>query len=211
MTVADIKTDLLSAYGSLPYRVVAILLPVLLVAVHIFVLVVTLPRSDLFTMTGLMVAYLLPPAGKETVIPIGSAFGIPWWYMALSIAMLDIETGLFMALNFDLAYRIPWFGHQLSNLTRMTGEFILSHRWFTGLRFFAIVIMVMAPFFGSGGIRGSIAGKMLGMETLPVFLAIATGALTGCFLMALGSDLALSFLCVNGKLPALIEPWVCTQ
>jgi hypothetical protein len=170
---------------------------------------ITLPTPDFRAMVGLMVAYLLPPAGKETVIPIGIALGIPWWYMALSIVMIDVETGLFMALNFDVAYRIPFLGPLLSDLTKKTQQSLSDHRWFAGLWFFAIILMVMVPFFGSGGVRGSIAGKLLGMNTLLVFLAILAGALLGCFGIALGSDTILAYLCTNGTLPADIGQWIC--
>jgi hypothetical protein len=193
----------------LPYRAVALLLPVLVVVIHITVMAATLPYTGFLTMLGLMVAYLLPPAGKETVIPIGIALGIPWWYMALSIVMIDVETGLFMALNFDLAYRIPLLGPVLSDLTKKTEQFISGHHWLAGLWFFAIVLMVMVPVFGSGGFRGSIAGKLLGMNTLLVFLAILAGALIGCFGIALGSDAILTYLCANGALPAEIAARVC--
>jgi hypothetical protein len=184
-------------------------LPFLVLAAHLGVMAATLPQQDFLAMLGLMAAYVLPPAGKETVIPIGIALGIPWWYMALSIAMIDLETGLFMALNFDLAYRIPYLGPHLSDLTEKTREFLRAHRWLAGLWFFAIVLMVSVPFFGSGGVRGSIAGKLLGMSTLLVFLAVITGALLGCFAIALGSDAAIAYLCGNGALPAEIAAAVC--
>jgi uncharacterized membrane protein len=176
---------------------------------HIAIMATTLSFPDFLAMIGLMVAYLLPPAGKETVIPLGIALGIPWWYMAISIAMIDVEAGLFMALNFDLAYRLPLLGPVLSDLTKKTQQFITLHRWFAGLSFFAIVLMVMVPVFGSGGVRGSIAGKLLGMNTLIVFFAILTGALIGCFGIALGSDAILAYLCTNGTLPAEIAQRVC--
>jgi uncharacterized membrane protein len=198
-----------AAHDRLPYRAVALLIPVLVAVLHIAVLAATLSYPDFLTMLGLMVAYLLPPAGKETVIPIGIALGIPWYSMAVSIAMIDIETGLFMALNFDLAYRVPLLGPLLSDLTEKTQQFITTHRWLAGLWFFAIVLMVMVPFFGSGGIRGSIAGKLLGMNTRLVFLAVLTGTLIGCFGIAVGSDTILVFLCANGALPAEIAPWLC--
>lgn len=193
----------------LPYRAVALAIPVGVVIIHIAVMAVTLPQSLFVIMLGLMVAYLLPPAGKETVIPIGIALGIPWWYMALSIVMIDVETGLFMALNFDLAYRIPYLGPLLSDLTKKTEKVIARHPWIAGLWFFAIVLMVMVPVLGSGGIRGSIAGKLLGMKTLLVFLAILAGSIIGCFAIALGSDAILSYLCANGTLPAGIGAMVC--
>jgi hypothetical protein len=192
-----------------PYRVIALLIPVLVVIIHIGIMAATLPQAQFFTMLGLIAAYLLPPAGKETVIPIGIALGIPWGYMALSIVMIDVETGLFMALNFDLAYRIPYLGPMLSDLTKKTEQFILDHHWLAGLWFFAIVLMVMVPVLGSGGIRGSIAGKLLGINNLLVFLAILAGSLIGCFGIALGSDAILTYLCTNGTLPVEIGSRVC--
>jgi hypothetical protein len=194
----EIPKQLKAAYDLLPYRFIALVLPVLIAAIHIGISAVTLPPRDFVTLLGLMVAYLLPPAGKETVIPLGIAFGIPWWYMALSIALIDVETGLFMALNFDVAYRIPFFGSRLSDLTKKTQQFLNDHRWITGLWFFAIVLMVMVPILGSGGIRGSVAGKLLGMSTLLVFLAVIAGTLIGCFGIALGSDAVLAYLCTSG-------------
>ncbi|MDD3136279.1 MAG: small multi-drug export protein [Methanoregula sp.] len=193
----------------IPYRAVALGIPVLVVIIHMSIMAATLPSMLFITMVGLMVAYLLPPAGKETVIPIGIALGIPWWYMALSIVMIDVETCLFMALNFDLAYRIPFLGSLLADLTTKTRQFITTHRWFAGIGFFAILLMVMVPVFGSGGIRGSIAGKLLGMNTRLVFFAILVGALVGSFGIALGSDAILTHLCSNGMLPVEIGTRVC--
>jgi len=198
-----------AAFGNLPYRAVALLIPVLVVAVHITVMAATLPYNQFLIVIGLTIAYLLPPAGKETVIPLGIALGIPWWYMAIAVVMIDIDTGLFMALNFDLAYRIPVLGPLLSGLTEKTHQVLADHRWLGGLWFFGIVLMVMVPVLGSGGIRGSIAGKLLGMKTLPVFLAILCGAFIGCFAIALGSDVILTHLCSNGMLPAGLGPLVC--
>ena len=171
----------------------------------------TLSSNQFLTMAGLMVVYILPPAGKETVIPIGIALGFPWWYMALSIAMIDVETGLFMTLNFDLAYKIPFLGPLLVDLTQKTERSIESHRWFAGLYFFAIMLFVMVPGLGSGGFRGAIAGRLLGMDTYLVLLAILAGALTGCFIIALGSAAVFSQLCINGLLPADISAIVCNR
>jgi len=199
------------AIRMVPYRVIALLIPVCVLSLHVAVMATTLPYTLFLTMLGLMVAYILPPAGKETVIPIGIALGIPWWYMALSIVMIDVETGLFMSLNFDLAFRVPYLGTILTDLTQKTQRFIEDHRWISGLYFFAIVLMVMVPVFGSGGVRGSIAGKLLGMGTFLVFLAILAGALIGCFMIALGSAAVISQLCSNGLLPADISAIICTR
>lgn len=185
----------------IPYRAIALLLPVLLVLVHVLVMYLTLRHDRFLIVIGLMITYILPPAGKETVIPLGIALGIPWWYIAPAIAMVDAETGLFMALNFDLVYDIPWLGGFLTSFTDKTTLFLKDHRWVEGLSVFGILLMVMVPFLGSGGIRGSIAGKLLGIESHLVFMAIVAGAFIGCFGIALGSDAILGLLCSNGIFP----------
>lgn len=191
------------------WRVFALLFPVAVAIAVAVVLFLTLPQELFLILDGLIVAYLLPPAGKETVIPVGIALGIPWWYMALAIVAVDLIAALFMALNFDLLYRVPWLGPLLSDLTKKTRQLLLSHRWLASLWFFAIVLMVMVPVLGSGGVRGSIAGRLLGLPTLLTILAIAAGSLIGCFGIALGSDMALSWLCTNGTYPAEIAGAVC--
>jgi hypothetical protein len=196
-------------FRNIPWRATALLVPVLTALLFVIILALTLPQARFLSMIGLITAYLLPPAGKETVIPVGIALGIPWWYMALAIVMVDVIAGLFMALNFDLAYRIPFIGHLIQDLTVRTRQFLAGHRWFASLWFFAILLMVMVPFFGSGGIRGSVAGKILGLSTPLTFLAILTGSLIGCFGIALGSEAILTWLCANGTLPAGISAGVC--
>jgi len=193
----------------IPPRAAALLAPALAAGLFIIVLFLTLPRAEFLPLVGLIAAYLLPPAGKETVIPVGIALGIAWWYMALAIVAVDAIAGLFMVLNFDFAYRIPWLGPLLEELTKKTRQLLSSHRWFAGLWFFAVVLMVMVPVFGSGGIRGSVAGKLLGLGTLLTFLAIVTGSLIGCFGIARGADAILGWLCGNGVLPDWIGAGIC--
>jgi uncharacterized membrane protein len=190
--------------GRLPYRAIALLLPAMVLLMHFLVMYATLGYTQSALIVGLMIAYILPPAGKETVIPVGIALGIPWWVIALAIAMVDIETGLFMALNLDLVYRIPLVGGPLARFTDTTKQFLEDHHWVANLSVLGIILMVMVPFLGSGGVRGSIAGKLLGLEGYMVFLAVLTGALLGCFLIALGSDAIIGYLCTSGLIPDLL-------
>jgi len=199
--IRDVMNRIFPETGRVPYRLIALLLPVLLVLVHLMVMYFTLRYDQFLIVIGLMITYLLPPAGKETVIPLGIALGIPWWYIALAITMVDIETGTFMALNFDLAYRIPWLGGFLTRFTDKTTQFLEEHLWVEGLSVFGIMLMVMVPLLGSGGIRGSVAGRLLGIKPYLVFIAIAAGALIGCFGIALGSDMIISLLCSHGIFP----------
>jgi uncharacterized membrane protein len=162
-------------------------LPFVILAVHLVLLYFFLDPIPLLVTIGLMVAYVLPPAGKETVIPAGIALGIPWWLIAASIMMIDIETALFMGWNFDLLLKIPLLGKILESFIRKTRVFIDEQPWLKKIYFAGIVVLVMIPVLGSGGIRGSIIGQLLGMQKTTVFLAIVIGAFVGCFGIALGS------------------------
>jgi uncharacterized membrane protein len=203
--------DEMAVTGSVRYRVICLLIPFLVLGLQLAILFITLDYGQFLVMIGLMIAYILPPAGKETIIPVGIALGFPWWYMALTIVMVDIETCLFMLLNFDLVYKIPYLGRLMENLTEKTREIIERHHWLTDLYFFAIVLMVMVPVLGSGGVRGSIAGKLLSMKNYFIFFAVLTGALIGCFGIALGSEAILNHLCANGLLPPEISRIICNR
>ncbi|HTY52061.1 MAG TPA: small multi-drug export protein [Methanomicrobiales archaeon] len=162
-------------------------IPFLLLALHLLVLSALLGTATMLVLATLMLVYELPPAGKETVIPAGILLGYPWWAVAGSIALVDIEVGLFMVWNFDLALRIPVLGPWIRRFINGGREFLAGRPWLSRLYFFGIVVMVMVPFFGSGGVRGSIAGRLLGMSRREVMGAITTGAVTGSFGIALGT------------------------
>jgi uncharacterized membrane protein len=174
----------------IPHFIISILkltLPFVILAIHLVLLYFFLDPTAFLVTIGLMVAYILPPAGKETVIPAGIALGIPWWLIAVSIMMIDIETALFMGWNFDLLLKIPMLGKTLESFIRKTRDFIREQPWLKKIYFTGIVVLVMVPVLGSGGIRGSIIGQLLGMQKTTVFLAIVIGAFVGCFGIALGA------------------------
>jgi hypothetical protein len=168
-------------------RTLKLTLPFAIAATQVALLYFFLDYSSFLIVIGLMIAYILPPAGKETVIPAGIFLGIPWWLMALTIMMIDIETALFMGWNFDLALKIPVLGSLMESFIGKSDEFIKERPWVKNLYFTGIVVLVMVPFMGSGGIRGSIIGNLLGMQKIPLFLAIVTGSFVGCFGIALAA------------------------
>jgi hypothetical protein len=170
------------------WRLAVFVLPLLLIAAHIGVLWLFLPPDWFLILSGIMAAYILPPAGKESAIPLGIALGLPWWLPALSIAVLDCEFGLFMVLNYDLIEEIPVFGKWIAKFRHKAGDFVGAHPWFRRAAFSGIIVLVMSPVLGSGGIRGSIIGRMLGLARGRVLLAIGIGAFAGSFGIALGFE-----------------------
>ena len=167
----------------------------------------------------LMLAYFFPPLGKETVIPIGISGGeltipiinehivvypINPLTMALTIAFVDIIVALFLLWNYDLAKKIPLVGNFMIKVEKIGKRSSDKYSWIKPLRFIGIVLFVMVPFQGSGGLVGSIVGRLIGMKPLNTFFAISTGAIVGCLLIAYFAEAILSVFIKNFLLGALI-------
>jgi len=175
--------------GTSGYKIIFnIVFPVILLGAYLVFLIALLPSDALKIHLGLMFAYFIPPAGKESIIPLGIALGYPWWLMTISIAMMDALTALFLALNFDVAMKIPVLGTWMKKFMDTGSAFFAEHKWIERLSFVGLVIFVMFPLQGSGGIGGTLVGRMLGMNRWEVVLAVTIGAFTGCFAIALGAE-----------------------
>lgn len=160
----------------------------------------------------LMFAYFIPPLGKESIIPIGVAGGeitIPFInrlievppinpiIMALTIAFVDIVVALFLIWNYDLAKKIPLVGKFMIKVEQIGRSSSDKYAWVKPLRFIGVILFVMVPFQGSGGMVGSIVGRLIGMKPLNTFFAISIGAIIGTLLIAYFADAILSVLVKN--------------
>ncbi len=145
---------------------------------------------DTFTKVGgLMLAYFFPPAGKETVIPTGVlGLGIHPIIMAFSIAFVDIVTAIFLLWNYDFAKLIPYLGPWMEKVEKKGGKKFQENSWLEGLAFLGLILFVMFPFQGSGGVGTSIVGRVIGMDKYKVVYAITIGAITGSLLIAYISE-----------------------
>ena len=162
--------------------------PFIFAGICFFVISLLIPFDSFEKLMGLMVLNLIPPAGKESIIPLGIALGIPWWIIATSTTVMDIAGAMFMALNFDLALKIPLLGRWIKGIMEGGESFFESHRWMEKLSEIGLVFFVIIPFQGSGGIGGTIVGRMMGIPKLKVILAISAGAFIGSFSIALGIE-----------------------
>ncbi len=146
---------------------------------------------------SLISGYFFPPLGKETIIPAGIISGINPLIMALSIAFVDIIVALFLVWNYDLAKKIPVIGNFIDKIEKIGKNTSSKYNWIKPLRFIGIMLFVMVPFQGSGGLVGSIIGRLIGMKPWNIFLAISFGSIFGCILIAYFSDFVLSILIQN--------------
>ena len=181
----------------IPERIFRILFPFALGIPYLVLLYFALPYEQWLVIGGLMVAYILPPAGKESVIPIGIAVGFPWWLMAFTIALLDVLTGIFMALNFDIALKIPGLGGWIRKFIANGEQFFARRLWLERFYFSGVVLFVMFPLQGSGGVGATLVGRMMGLSPARVLLAITIGAFAGCTIIALGAEAIRELILVN--------------
>jgi uncharacterized membrane protein len=169
----------------------------------------------------LLVAYFFPPLGKETVIPLGigvlkEGLTVPLinvqvnpveinpLSMALAVAFIDIVVALFLVWNYDLAKKIPVIGRFMEKVENIGKTSSDKYAWVKPLRFIGIVLFVMVPFQGSGGLVGSILGRMIGMKPWVTLFAISVGAIVGCLLIAFFTEAILSVFVKNFLLGMLI-------
>ncbi|MFO7677631.1 MAG: small multi-drug export protein [Thermoplasmatota archaeon] len=162
----------------------------------------------------LIVAYFFPPFGKETIIPLGigllkEGLTIPLLNIhvqpvsvnpisiALAIAFVDVIVALFLVWNYDLAKKIPLIGKFIIKIEEKGKGIEKKYSWIKPLRFVGIVLFVMFPFQGSGGLVGSVVGRLFGMKPWNVFYAISIGSVTGCLLIAMFSTAFLIFTKIN--------------
>lgn len=176
--------------------------PFLLCGLFLAVVWFFLPAEQWFLLFGMMVAYIVPPLGRETIIPVCILWGIPWWLAAFTLAFLDFAGGLFMAWNFPLVLRIPYVGPWIQRFMAAGRTYLDRRPWLERFYFLGLIIFVSIPFDGSGSIVGSIVGRMLGMTKTEVLSCITIGGVIGSFAIALGIDY------ITNLIPAEAGPWV---
>ncbi|MEE9150791.1 MAG: small multi-drug export protein [Thermoplasmata archaeon] len=192
-----------------------------LIALFVIACLYVFLSTDKFATLGFwMLVYFFPPFGKESVIPLAIAGNrlegaVPFeypdifvpiepWLIALAVAFLDIIAGLFLIWNFDFTKKIPLMGRWIKRLESKGGTVLKENRYIEALSFVGVVLFVMFPFQGSGGVGASIVGRAIGMNPYKVWAAIIIGAISGCFLIAYAADTFFSVFLENQILGLLI-------
>ena len=174
-----------------------LLLPVLFAFGFFLATFLLVPAEQAWILGGLMILYFVPPSGKESIIPVGIALGIPWWLMVAALALLDVLTGLFMLLNFGIALRLPYLGPWISRFIATGDEFMQKRPWLARWRVLGVAFFVFIPFQGTGGVGATVVGMMMGLSSWEILLAIGIGGTVECLVFALGSELIYRLILSN--------------
>jgi hypothetical protein len=114
--------------------------------------------------------------------------------MAASVVVLDVLTGLFMILNLDVAFQIPFLGPWIARFLAGGKEILADKPWLSRWRIPGLALFVMLPFQGTGGTGAPLVGWMMGLRAREVLLAIAIGSTLEALAFALGYEVLWSLL-----------------
>jgi hypothetical protein len=137
---------------------------------------------------NIWIFYTLPPAGKESLIPKAVSSGVPGWIAGLSASSIDICVSLFLIWNYDWVKKLPVIGPALERTESKGRDKVSKTRWFGKATFLLTTFVVFVPFSGSGGVGGTVFGRVVGMSPYKVLLAVAIGSTIGSTGFALLSE-----------------------
>jgi uncharacterized membrane protein len=176
---------------------IRILLPLVLALAWYLVSFLVLPPEQILILGGLIIAYFIPPSGKESLIPVGIALGIPWWYIAATLAVLDVLTALFMILNFRVVLKLPRLGPWISRFLASGKEFMAERPWIARWRILGVAFFVFLPLQGTGGVGATLVGMMVGLTPGEILLAVGIGGSLEALMFALGSEIIWTLILTN--------------
>ncbi|MDO5845984.1 MAG: small multi-drug export protein [Methanocorpusculum sp.] len=166
------------------------------------------PSPEYLVFIGLMIAYLVPPFGKETIIPAAllggeavvglvSGFigvpmdpayltGYPLWTVAVGIIGMDIAVSMFITYNFDLLLKIPLVGSWLRWIMRSADAVIRKKTWIEELSSAGLLIFMYIPLQGSGAMTTSVIARLLNYRPLQAVGLVTFGSVLSTLTVAFG-------------------------
>lgn len=135
-----------------------------------------------------MAAYFFPPLGKESVIPMAISTGINPLMIASVVAFLDLIAALFLLWNYDFVKLAPFLGSWMERFEQKGRKVSKEKTWMKSIEILGVMFFVMFPLQGSGGVGGTILGRLLGLNRYTVFSAICIGSFSGCLIIAYTAD-----------------------
>ena len=190
-------------------RVYHFFYPILAGTIYILTLYILFPTL-FWKLGGILLLYLIPPAGKESMVPaltyiFSSQYGV--WATLLAatlITLVDVLVAWWTAWNWDLLKYIPLVGRYVKKLERIGEKKWGEHPVIRKFAYAGLAAFVAVPFQGSGGLTATIIGRLLGMNEYKIIASVAVGAFVGSLIIALVTYFSLmsfkqwGFLTVGG-------------
>jgi uncharacterized membrane protein len=146
---------------------------------------------------GLFVIYLVPPLGKESVIPGAIGLGYPPWIICCGVILMDILSCAFISLNFDLLEKVPFVRDLIHKFMNNADKIRKRNPWVEKLSYLGLLIFMYIPLQGSGASTTTILGKLLGVKTWMTFSIVMIGSILSTLSIEVGMQLFIDLWGVN--------------
>ncbi len=194
MSFINLKED--EFFSTIWGKLFLFIVPFLVAALYISLLYLIIYDKSIFWVVGGGIsAYFFPPFGKESVIPgtiytlMASKYNLSApaiiTLVSGSIAFVDVVTSYFLLWNFYIAEKIPFVGKWIKRFEKFGARKMKENAWISKIAFVGVALFVVFPFQGSGGVGGSILGKVIGMNKYQAWFAIISGSFIGCFIFGI--------------------------
>ncbi|MEA2053660.1 MAG: small multi-drug export protein [Candidatus Thermoplasmatota archaeon] len=157
------------------YKFLIFVTPFLTIAYYFIFILDYLPGDVAGAYGALTVAYLFPPAGKESIIPAMLASGIPPWVVWGTMIIMDIVSAVIIAYNW-------WFPESIiKHVPLLDRGYELLHKKAEKFRkrkllTLSLVLFMVVPLQGSGGISTPILARLLGINAKKTIMIVFTGS-----------------------------------
>jgi uncharacterized membrane protein len=177
---------------TLAKRLFLFFLPFVISAFYFLFLVLIIGKTNALVIGAFMLStmFILGPeisiTGAFIALAASNRVGPEVWdstyYMLLiaaSIAFVDVITGFFLLWNYDLVKKVPKLGPWMERTEEANRKAIQASSWRQRFTLAGLSVYVMVPVHGSGGLVGTIIGRILGLNRWKVFGAVSFGAIIG--------------------------------
>lgn len=126
----------------------------------------------------LLIGYLIPPAGKESIIPLGINRGIPVVVWGISIWAFDLMVCGAIVTNWWIVRIIISHVKIVEKWTKKIEQKVqkIQKKKYGKFLPLALLLFMLFPLQGSGAITTSFLGSWLGFSNRATFLTVAVGS-----------------------------------
>lgn len=168
------------------YRFVVPILGVLAGVLALYLFLDPTTRAAFLAFLGI---YVLP-GGIDYGIPIGiGLFGLPPLWVIAAVTYMDMWITLFWVWNLDHLTRFSWVDNRVH---KSRGKTARLWKRFPRLRFATapgLALFIVLPIPWTGSFVGVVAGKLIGLKDLELFVASVTGTFLRVLALTYGSTL----------------------
>ncbi|HVL87260.1 MAG TPA: hypothetical protein VM681_04515 [Candidatus Thermoplasmatota archaeon] len=143
---------------------------------------------------GWLSVYLVPPFGRETVIPALVARNFEPWLVVAYLLTLDVAACLLVFWNWERLKRVPRVGPVLVRFESAAQRFLSRRPWLSKTAFVSLIAYAIVPHQGGGGAGTAALGRSLGYDARRIFPPLLLGSAAVTVALAYGSVAILALL-----------------